>query len=455
MRTEPWVGPPNDLRVIAMQAYDRKVFSRAPRGIQLRRLPAWLGTNFGPRTRMVMAGAVALVVLVMASVFLTTFRMGDPALAATVAGISGQVEYKTIGSRAWEALYEGAELKAGDRIKSGFEANAVLRFPDNSRTAIDSDSQLAILQLSDANDGNGQIVVLHQYSGSTEHDIQPQEGGDSWFEVETSAASIKVVGTKFGVGITDYQATVVTVTEGTVEVQGEGAAILVESGQTANVLLNSEAAYGLPTPPPCAPIEPTTSQHNCDENSQSTTLPSGSLLLSNEGAGIFDPEAVDTTASATRTGRLTPTVTRTPAATLLPGVTVTEAVTTPTVTPTTDGSTVLSPSPTPTEQASPPPTPTSPNPFPTTTPPAATPLPPTATQPPPPTSTPQPPPPTSTPQPPPPTSTPPPPPPTATPPPPPTSTSLPPPTATPPPPPTETPPPPPPTPTPPPYLQSD
>ena len=140
MRTNPWVRPPDDLRLNVLQAYDRRAYSLAPKSIRALRLPAWLGMSLGPRTRIVMAGAAALVVLVMASFFLTTLRTEGPALAATVDEITGQVEFKTVGSRTWEPLYEGTELQAGDRIKSGFESKAILRYPDDSQTKIDSDS---------------------------------------------------------------------------------------------------------------------------------------------------------------------------------------------------------------------------------------------------------------------------------------------------------------------------
>ncbi len=457
MRNEKWIGPPTDLRVNVLQAYRDQFQRQAQHQGQQRDWLSWIGAYLSPRTRMVMASAVTLVVLVMVGVALVTLTSQDPLLTASVDEVSGLVEVKSSGSENWRPLQEGTDLQAGDRMRSGIDAMAVLHFPDGSISEMGASSQLSILQLSTSQSGVGQIAVLHQYEGQTLHKIRPQVSEDSWFEVETSVASVAVIGTEFAVEVTDFQVTIVTVSEGVVEVRGQGAALQVEAGQIASVIPGSEPAFGLPTQTPiptCVPVAETVEPATCDDRykeGELTSLSQGSLLEQETSANA-DTMVADLSATPTSNSHLTPAPTAapgiysTPTATTASGAAGTPTMTPPTMIPTEEGASAAEPTATPTGPSSPPPTAT---PF---YPPAtATPGVPTA---PPPTSTPnQPtaPPPTSTPPPtaPPPTSTPPPtaPPPTSTPLPPPTSTPLP-PTPTPIPP-TATPPPP--TPTPPPY----
>jgi hypothetical protein len=401
-----------------------------------------------------MAGAVAMMAIIALGLALMTLVGQSPELAATVADVNGLVELQPAGSSRWLLLRTGAELQASDRIRSSADGSAVLRFPDGSVTEIGADTKLAIVQLSTTPTGEGQIVVLHQNIGQVRYDIQPQNPDKSWFEVETSSASVTVVGTKFSVEVTDSQITITSVAKGTVEVSGDGSTIRIEAGQTANVLPGAEPAFGTPAPhnpSPCALLGETRIQEICSETAEEI---GSTAALTGTSQSIAFPEGTITTTAgiptpATVLGLPTPSATAsstadaTPTATYPPGTSPTATETPPSGTQ----PTATPPEATPTSGGSIPPPPTATHPPPTS-------IPPTATAPPP-TSTPIPPtpvPPTSTPYPPPPTSTPPPPTPT---PPPPTPTPVPPtpvpPTATPVPPTPVPPTPVPPTPTPPPY----
>jgi hypothetical protein len=405
---------------------------------------------------MVMAGALTLIVLVMVGTALATLMGQDDPLTARVDHASGVVELNSSGSEEWLRVQAGVELQAGDRMRSGIESMAVLRFPDESITELGENSQLSILQLATSRSGDGQIAVLHQYEGQTVHSVKPQNPDYSWFEVETSSASVTVIGTEFAVEVTAFQATIVTVSKGVVEVDGQGAVLQVEAGHVASVLPGSEPVLGLPVTaqlPTCvqdtAIIEPPV----CDDELQDGDMasPSPGPLLDQESGPGSDTSAADLNATATSGSQLTPTPTPTPIKGMAPtstpfagGAPTISTMTPPSENPTEEGAAPYEPTTTPTGPSSPPPTATPY--YPSAT---ATPVQPTA---PPQSSTPLPTalPPTSTPFPtvPPPTSTPPPtsPPPTSTPPPPPTATPVPPtptniPTTATPPPPTPTPPP--------------
>jgi hypothetical protein len=446
MRSYDWQAPPAGLQAIPKRQF-REYFSPVERKSKL---SIWLDALFAPKPRFALAGALALMTIVAMGIALLTLMGQSPEMSATAAGVTGLVEIKPAGSHEWLLLQRDAELRASDRLRTATGASAVLRFPDDSVTEMGADTQLAILQLSPTKNGEGQIVVLHQNVGQTRYAIQPQTQADSWFEVETSSASVTVVGTEFSIEVTDSQITLVKVTEGVVELGGEESTIRVEAGQEANVFPGAEPAIGAPSHlSPCAPPAETDIQEACSattDGSGLTTGPDGSELSweTPESTPAGGPFSATVFGQPSPTATATPTSNGTPTATYPPGST-TPASTTPTGTP--EGAstpTATAPTSTPTSGASVPPQ--------STTPPPTAPIPPDTPTPIPATSTPMPPtpvPPTSTPIPP--TSTPIPPtpvPPTSTPYPPPTSTPVP-PTATPPPPTATSPPPP--TPTPPPY----
>ncbi|MGB3712990.1 MAG: FecR family protein [Candidatus Promineifilaceae bacterium] len=436
MRSYDWEAPPAGLRAIARRNF-REHFEPV---VQKSRLSIWLDSLLAPKPRFAMAGAVALMAIIAMGVALITLAGQGPELAATVADVTGLVELQPAGSHKWLLLRAGAELQASDRIRSAADGSAVLRYPDDSVTEIGADTQLAIVQLSATRRGEGQIVVLHQNVGQTRYAIKPQNPDDSWFEVETSAASFTVIGTEFAVEVTESQITIVSVTEGTVEVSGEGSTIRVEAGQTANVLPGAEPAFGTPSPTlpsSCAPPGETRIHDACGETAEEV---GSSTTLTTTSRTIAFPEGTVTTTAGisnpvTISGLPTPTATptsasdATPTATYPPGTPAPGTGTPPTATPTSGASipphSTATPTPptAPPPTSTPPPTPTSPPPTATTYPPTSTPIPPTPTPIPPTPIPPTPIPPTSTPYPSPPTSTPPPPtptpnPPTATPPPP-------------------------------------
>ncbi len=462
-----WVAPPPGLRAVTRNSFSAHFRPKKQRF----QISVWLDSLFTPKPALAMAGAVALVAIVAMGVVLLSLLAQSPELTATVAGVNGLVEFQDARNREWQPLDAGTELSAGDRIRSGADGKAVLRFPDDSAAEMAANSQLAIFRLSAARRGEGQITVLHQYVGRTQYDIQPQTSDSSWFEVETSSASVKVIGTVFVVEVTEYQATLVTVDKGTVEVSGEGSTLFVEEGQVASILPQSEPAMGMPTLAsngPCIQQPKAQDQITCDDGATADGSSAFSTVFSPmlNSLGTLVAGTVDASITPTVIGQLTASASSTPlndgTPTAYPPGTGTPSTITPTsLTPTPDGTAPAQSTPTPTSPY-PYPTATPTSPPPTLPPPTAPPSQATSTPPSPPTS----PPPTSPPPTSPPPTSPPPtsPPPTSPPPtsPPPTSTSppptSPPPTAPPPtsppptptsPPPTPTPPPP--TPTPPPY----
>lgn len=417
--TYDWIAPPPAVRLVVKNQFREQVKTR-------RQAVPWsfrLESFFTPKRTLALTGAVAFSAILVMGFVLFSLLTESPTLNATMTHIAGSVEVQVAGNPRWQQLEGGTELKAGDRIRSGIAAEATIQFPDDSIAILGENAQLAILQLTAPNRHGGQFVVLHQYLGQTEYDIQPQDPETSWFEVATSSANVTVVGTKFTVEVTEYQSTLVSVQEGIVEISGQESAIVLEAGQIASVLPQSKPVYGILNGAPAQPCRPT--QDNERNNSCFTSDDESDAELSSDGAllQLIVPEATPSptgSPSGEPTTVLTSTIsaepthaaanpleTRTPqpsatsstpptydaTATRLPWLTVTPP-SPPTFSPAT--STVpppanppLQPTSTPAQPTSQPPSQTPPPP--TVPPPSATPPPPSATPLPPPSSTPLPP----------------------------------------------------------------
>jgi hypothetical protein len=244
MRSDDWVQPPDEIRAIARRSY--RDHYRPP--VRKSTLPAWLEVVLAPRPQLVMAGAAALILLVVVGVVVLALIGQEPSLTATVAEVTGLVEMQSAGSDQWKPVAVGTELKASDSLRSGADAGAALQFPDASETELDSNSLLSILQLRTPRSGVGQIVALRQNLGHTSNNVQSQDSADSRFEIETPSAIVAVRGTTFDVAVTESGATLVRVSEGFVEVTGDGEGTVVQAGEIASVLPGASAALGVPLP---------------------------------------------------------------------------------------------------------------------------------------------------------------------------------------------------------------
>ncbi|MGB3712992.1 MAG: FecR family protein [Candidatus Promineifilaceae bacterium] len=249
IRGDVWVQPPDELRAIARQVY-REHFRPQTRKSPL---SGWIEAIFTPRPRLVMIGAAALILLVSVGVVLVALVGQEPALAASVAEVTGLVEMRSAGSDEWLPLQQGMELQAGDRMRSGDDSQAALRFPDYSVTELEANSELSILQLRTPRSGEGQVVMLRQNLGRTQNVVESQVSAasrfeTSRFEIETPSAKVTVKGTNFAVEVTESGATLVTVMEGSVVVTGEDLGTVVKAGEMASVLPDARPALGVPLP---------------------------------------------------------------------------------------------------------------------------------------------------------------------------------------------------------------
>ncbi len=172
----------------------------------------------------------------------------DPALA-TLADVSGP--FTLVRDGAEHAVAPGAELRLGDRLITGGDGSALVRFADRSTVVLGSDSELVLDRLGQYR-GTGMVDTrLRLERGRLETAVQPAVGSGSHFEVWTPPAVSSVRGTDLRVGLDEVGARSATeVLNGTVEVAALATARRVLGG------FGTVTRQGEPPPPPRPLLEP-------------------------------------------------------------------------------------------------------------------------------------------------------------------------------------------------------
>jgi len=186
-----------------------------------------LGGLFSGLPRLATLAAPAAAVAVIA-VMLTLGGGAAPASASTLTVFTGSVEREEGGN--WVVLADGAELEAGDRLRTSGDGEALLTFADGSTAALDGATELVIEQAS----VNGERTIeLNQVTGRIWNDVAPGATPASYV-VRTVDAVITARGTVFETVVTDGETSVVTA-EGTVDVAGGDEHSSVTAGQVLRV----------------------------------------------------------------------------------------------------------------------------------------------------------------------------------------------------------------------------
>jgi hypothetical protein len=89
----------------------------------------------------------------------------------------------------WDAAEKGDILKAGDRVKTGVQSLAILKFNDRSIVRVRENSEISMI--TEAN-GKGSVKTIDGSNGAYGFDIQKQQENDRFrFTSPTSVASIR------------------------------------------------------------------------------------------------------------------------------------------------------------------------------------------------------------------------------------------------------------------------
>lgn len=159
-------------------------------------------------------GFVLAIVLGVVSMFGTARAVGA-ATAITI--ISGDIQVRH-GAGSFAPASDGEVLTAGDTVRTGDGARAVLTYFEGSSVSLEPNTELTIEDASTLTDGST-IIVMQQNLGRTWHVVTKLVTGNSKYEVKTPASTASVRGTTFTVDIALEDAlpvATVTTSEGTV-----------------------------------------------------------------------------------------------------------------------------------------------------------------------------------------------------------------------------------------------
>ncbi|GMQ78873.1 MAG: hypothetical protein BMS9Abin02_1415 [Anaerolineae bacterium] len=375
MRTDEWVAPSASLNIKLISAFKNKF---KPADAQPSLLDKVIAL-FTLRPQLAWGAAAALVLIV----FFVAFSIGGRTVYqdATATAAVGTVMVRSAGGDVWQAVEEGSTFSAGDTIRTEDNSTVVLTYGDGSKTIVEANSEIHIVEMSAARNGRNQVTILAQSIGRTQHHVNELLGDDSHFEVRTPSALVTVVGTMFTVEVDQQGNTAVWVDEGIVAVSGGGQTVQLVAGESTFVQFGDvpATATALPSPtetpngegeqalatPAGLPDTPTPDPYESYPSSTNSPTPSPTPTVT-----------VSAEPSETNTPSPTPTAsaTSTPADTAVPP-TATLAPPTATLAPPTP----VPPTPVPPTSTPVPPTSTPVPPTSTPVPPTATPVPPTAT----------------------------------------------------------------------------
>jgi hypothetical protein len=190
-----------------------------------------------PAPRLALAGALALVLLTIGSLFLLTWPgagVEEVARTGSLDQVEGSVDVLPAGSDTWRPASAGERVQAGSRIRTGPGSAAVLVFFDGSTTNLEAETEIAVIEMSSPR-GNDRVILLEQALGQTYSRVQQSPERESRFEIETPTTLVAVRGTEFSTAVETDGTTHVAVTEGTVEVTAQETTVVVLVGQKTAV----------------------------------------------------------------------------------------------------------------------------------------------------------------------------------------------------------------------------
>jgi len=147
---------------------------------------------------------------------------------------------------AGETLATGATLQSGDRIRTGAQSSASLRFADGSRLLIPPDSDVTLEQLMVLGRGALPAVRIGVQQGGADSRVTPNAQRVPLYEVRTPHVNLGVRGTEFRVQTAGSQSRM-QVLSGAVHADGLGPDVATGQGLLAEGAARSVAPL-LPAP---------------------------------------------------------------------------------------------------------------------------------------------------------------------------------------------------------------
>ncbi len=185
--------------------------------------------------RLALATVLTLVLLALGGLLLPSWLKPTVAQAAALGEVSGTVEILPAGGDAWQRVFPGDRVEAGDRIRTGPRSSAVLDFSDGSTTDLGANCRIVVARMQFGKDGLAEVIVLRQMRGETYNRVQQLSDKLARFEIWTPSAVAVVSGTEFGLSVEPDGTTRVVVNKGVVKVTAQEITVAVSAGEETAV----------------------------------------------------------------------------------------------------------------------------------------------------------------------------------------------------------------------------
>ena len=124
------------------------------------------------------------------------------------------------------------QINSGMHIRTASLSSTTIHFADGSQIYIGPETELVLEELEIQTAENLRNVIITQLSGTSEHTVSPDKNKNSIYEVRTSTATGKALGTIFKVQVKSDASAWFSVSEGEVSVSGNNETVIVEAGET-------------------------------------------------------------------------------------------------------------------------------------------------------------------------------------------------------------------------------
>lgn len=175
-------------------------------------------------------------------------RIDTRAPICTLNVIGGNIKVQTKEALTWADAEDGMILEPGSRVMTEADSHASLTFSEGTTTKLEPDTEMIVSKLEGNQDSQPGTVVLKQRTGKTWNQVSKRSDDNGSFRIETSSAEIVVHGTLFSTEVDESGKTLIQTTEGLVNVNAQGQAVLVAEGQQTEV-----EAGGVPSIPAAMP----------------------------------------------------------------------------------------------------------------------------------------------------------------------------------------------------------
>jgi uncharacterized repeat protein (TIGR01451 family) len=179
----------------------------------------------------------------------------QPPSELTIVSIAnGDVLVMKAGTNTWNKASSGMALEAGDRIRSGVGANAVITFFEGSTIELAADTEINVAELGIAEKTGSTSIKVGQQIGKTRSRVKKLIDPASRYEIETPAGVAAVRDSVGDVEVAKDGTTTVVNIEGRWCVSAQGREVCMPQGMKVIIVPGKAPSMPVALPPP--PIVP-------------------------------------------------------------------------------------------------------------------------------------------------------------------------------------------------------